>query len=227
MHVNDITLTRNLAQESASRASYLRSLTTRNFLFGSAAVAGAAGLGLAAVIWAWNQSVDLDALKQALADMPPIKVETTGQVTMKDGVVTMKEGSVTLKQGALVGVDPSATVGIKEGGFVEVTGATTRPDVSSQPAKTEDGEAIKREVTVFSSVAFAEGEVTSGWIYANGKARKPSKQYCYFVRPKRDGSDQRIDLAFNGEPNTKNSHLMFEGFDEAVSKCIWFKGGAA
>ena len=34
MHENDLILTRNLALESANRASQLRSLTTRNVLFG-------------------------------------------------------------------------------------------------------------------------------------------------------------------------------------------------
>ncbi|QIG49461.1 hypothetical protein G5V57_18110 [Nordella sp. HKS 07] len=238
MYENDITLTRNLAQESANRANHLRSLTTRNVLFGSAAVVGAVGLGLAAMIWAWNQGVDPDALKQALADMPPIKVETSGQVTMKDGVVEMKEGSVALKPGALVGIDPSATVGIKEGGTVSVEGTvilepgatvtvSDRPDVSSQPDKTEDGEAIRREVTVFSSVPFADGEVTTGWIYANGKAKEPSNQYCYFSHSKDDGSVQRIDLALNGTPHTKNGRLMLGRFSEAVRKCIWLKGGTA
>jgi hypothetical protein len=92
MHDNDLILTRNLALESASRASQLRSLTTRNVLFGLAAVMGGVGIGLAAIVWAWNQRVDPDALKQALKEMPPIKVETSGQVTMKDG--------------ATVGIDP-------------------------------------------------------------------------------------------------------------------------
>ena len=210
MHENDLSLARNLAQESANRASYLRSLTTRNVLFGSATVAAGAGLGLAAMIWAWNQGVDPDALKQALADLPPIKVETSGQVTMKDGVVAMKDGTVSLEDGAVVGIDPEATVALADGGKVSVDGTvalepgatvavsggiggtSARPDVSSQPAKTEDGKAIMRSVTVFSTIDVGRDQIVTGWRYPNGKASSPSSQYCYYATPNADGTLKQI-----------------------------------
>jgi len=57
-HELDLTLTRNLATESASRAANLRSRTARNRLLGLAAVIGAGGLAAAATVWAYNQRQD-------------------------------------------------------------------------------------------------------------------------------------------------------------------------
>ena len=76
--------------------------------------------------------------------------------------------------GSMVGINPDAAVEIK--GLIKAT-----PDIApSQPKTTSDGDAIKREVTVFNSVDFGGGEVVTGWKYANGAGKALTNQYCYF-----------------------------------------------
>src|SRR3954462_14936354 len=81
---------------------------TRNILLGSAAIVAAAGLGIAATVWAWGQhgpSAEERAadLKLALADMPPLKVELP-PVKLADGaqVALEKGGEVKLAEPAEV-----------------------------------------------------------------------------------------------------------------------------
>ena len=106
-------------------------------MFGAAAVIAAIGAGIAASIWSFNQGVDPEALKQALADMPPVKVETSGTVTMKDGTVTMREGTVS----GTVALAPGATVSLAPGATVSIDGEipVLPPPPPNAPTKTEDG----------------------------------------------------------------------------------------
>ena len=45
--------------------------------------------------------------------------------------------------------------------------------------KTPEGDVIRREVTVFSTVKHATGHVTTGWSYRDGTGGVPVRQYCY------------------------------------------------
>jgi hypothetical protein len=207
LNPDDARLTRQLVFESPAATSAHESTRIRNICYGSGVVVAAVGISLAALVWAWNQHTDPEMLKAALADLPPIQVETTvksGEVTLKDGgVVAMRDGVVVMKESAAVGIDPAASVALADGSKVLVDGTVSlepgatvafsgdvtqpvapRPDIAAQPTRTEDGEAIKREVTVFSSVPFADGSVHTGWNYANGKAKVPNNQFCYFTHPK-------------------------------------------
>lgn len=229
---DDARLTRQLVYESQAATAAYESTRIRNICIGAGTVVLAVGIGLAALVWAWNQGVDPEALKQALADMPPIKVETSGQVTMKDGIVAMKDGAV-------IGLDPTATVALDDGGKVSVDGTVAlepgatvavsgniggtaaRPDVSTQPGKTEDGEAIKRSVTVFSTVDIGLDQVVTGWRYPNGKASSPSSQYCYYATPNADGTVKQISLGDNGKAHVENRRLL-RNFDQAFARCQWW-----
>src|SRR4051794_15142569 len=87
----------------------------RNALLGSAAVAGALGLGVAATMWAWAQhgptaeerAADLRA---ALAEVPPLQVEPVRIDPDANEVVLAEGGTVSLDQPATVTLDPGATV---------------------------------------------------------------------------------------------------------------------
>jgi hypothetical protein len=216
----------------------MRSL--RAVLFGSAAIVAAAGLGIAACIWAWGQrGPSPEQLAAALSRMPPLTVKGTvgidpkseialrggGEVSLKDGgqvvlksgaEVALAKGSKVAVEGA-VGVDPNAKIG--------VTGALPLPTVNTQPTRTVDGEIITREVTVFSSVKFADGEIVTGWTFPNGSAKVPQHQYCYYLRPNPDGSDYRVHIAVDREP-TGTSRALVSDFDAAVGRCDWWKSGA-
>lgn len=201
----------------------------RNVLFGSAAVIGALGLGVAASIWALDQhgtSPEERAadLKTALAELAPLKVEP---------VKLAADASVRLTQGGIVSLDRNAKVELAQPAEVrladparvtlDASGFTLPPAASSAstaPTKTLDGEAIKTSVTMFQSVDFEGGEVATGWVFPSGKATTPTRQYCYLKRPDAGSRGDRESvtyLAYDRKP-TGN------GTSEMVSRCVWWKG---
>ena len=66
----DLKAVEELIRNASAAAAAQRSMVTRNVLVGTAAVVGAAALGIAAMIWAWGQGVDPEALKEALRELP-------------------------------------------------------------------------------------------------------------------------------------------------------------
>ena len=107
---DDARLTRQLVYESQAATAAYESTRIRNICLGTGAVVLAAGIGLAALVWAWNQGVDPEALKQALADMPPIKVEATldpnAKVKMADGKIVLRQ-TAALASSASIRTPPS------------------------------------------------------------------------------------------------------------------------
>jgi hypothetical protein len=215
----DINLTRALRSESVARTHTLRSQTTRNILYGSAALVLAVGIGAAAIIYANNQKLDIEALKRVIEQMPELKVATIPPLTLEQPApLKLEEGTVKIAEGGTVSIDPSATVG--------VTGTVTaqqpaQPQISSQPQKTNDGDAIKTEVTVFNEVSFGQGSIVTGWRYASGSSKAPTAQYCYYSQTQQDGSEQRINVALNRIPQTAARKLI-PNLDAALTKCVWF-----
>ena len=60
---DDARLARQLVFESQAATAAHESTRLRNLCTGAAFVVAAAGLSLAAVVWAWNQQADPEALK--------------------------------------------------------------------------------------------------------------------------------------------------------------------
>ncbi len=215
----DINLTRALTAELVSRGYMLRSQTTRNVLYGSAALALAIGVSIAAIVYANNQKLDMEALKQVLAQMPELKVATIPALTLEPPApLKLEEGTVRLAEGGVVGIDPNATVNVQ--GAVTTAQPPVQPPLTAQPQKTDGGDAIRREVTVFNSVAFGKGLVVTGWRYANGTGKTPTGQYCYFSQATSDGTERKIDIATNRVPDTAGRKLV-PNFDAALTRCVW------
>ena len=109
----DLKAVEELIRNASAAAAAQRSMVTRNVLVGTAAVVGAAALGIAAMIWAWGQGVDPEALKEALRELPPIQVEAkldpNARVKMDDGKVILRDGAKVGIDGT-VNLDPDATV---------------------------------------------------------------------------------------------------------------------
>lgn len=216
MTPSDVNLTHALTAESLARGNNLKSLTTRNILFGSAAVVGAVGFGIAAIVFAYNHKGDSEAMRRMIIDLPPLKVAAIPALTLEQPApLTMADGIVRLADGAVVNIDPNATVAVS--GSVK---AVADPVAGNTQAKTSDGDAIKREVTVFNTVKYGDGSVMTGWNYANGAGKAPTSQFCYFIREKGDGSSEKIDFAFNRQPlNAMRSKVP--NFNLALTKCVW------
>src|SRR4029079_19103961 len=100
----------NVAESLVSEA---RSSAFKNRAIGVGAAGLALALGVAAMLWANNQGTDPEALKAALANLPPLRVEGTVKA---EGTVTLAEGAtVTLADGSVVKLEPGASVSIKGG----------------------------------------------------------------------------------------------------------------
>jgi len=229
---NDIHLSRNLAAESANRSSFLKSLTTRNILFGSAAVAAAVGLGLAACIWAYNQGLDPKLLEAALAKMPTLKIE---QVKLDPNASTVKldpnaivkldadplTGSVKLETVPLEGVVTLDATVLRD--ILEAQKPVVQPDISKQPERTKTGDVIKREVTVFSEVLHAGGKVVTGWKYKDGESKTPFGQFCYYGKDEGTQTQKAHYIGYDGKV-TRDAQNQVPQFETAYNKCIWFHG---
>jgi hypothetical protein len=174
-------------------------------------VIAAAGIALAAIIWAWTPAVSPEMLEAALEKMPPIKVETSGVVSMKEGTVTLKDGVVSM--------DPERNI-------VRLDTSNPLLPPTSAPAQTADGSVIRREVTVFSNVDHADGTVVSGWTYSDGASTRPTRQFCYFSRPTSPSSSARIELGVDGRKieSIIQNHESLPSLDDAFSKCVWWTG---
>ena len=212
---DDARLTRQLVYESQAATAAYESTRIRNVCLGTGAVVLAAGIGLAALVWAWNHGVDPEALKAALANMPPLKVEATLDPNAR---VKMADGKVVLADGGMVSIDPNATVKIVGEVASGNNAALQRQLEEIQKQPRSDSTVIKRKVTVFNSVAYAGGDVTTGWEYTDGGADKPSDQFCYYR-----ANDRVIDLAQGGKVLRANSRKL-PFFNEALTKCQWWNG---
>ena len=186
-----------------SRAHAFKSQTARNILVGVAALVFALGIGSAAIIYANNQKLDIEALKLVIEQMPELKVAKIPPLTLE------QPEPLKLEQG---------TVGVTRTTTAE---KPVQPQIPSQPQKTADGDAIKTEVTVFNVVSFGAGEIDTGWRYASGNSKSPTSQYCYYTYTRPDGSQQKVDIALDRVPQASARKLV-PRFDVALSKCVWF-----
>lgn len=113
-------------------------------------------------------------------------------------------------------IDPSATL------KVEVP--TPSSDSRNGPdTKTPEGDVIRREVTVFYTVRYGPGHVTTGWNYKDGTGRIPVRQYCYYSAFNIDYSITRIDIASNGARLPNASPSLVPELEGALAKCQWWK----
>ena len=217
----DINLTRALRAESVARAYALKSQTARNVLYGCAAFVLAMGVGAAAIVYANNQKLNVEALKRVIEQLPDLKVASIPPLTLEQPApLKLEEGIVKLAEGGTVSIDPSATVDVKD---TITAQQPVHPQISSQLQKTNDGDAIKTEVTVFNEVSFGEGSIVTGWRYASGSSKAPTTQYCYYNQNRPDGSEQKINVALNRIPQA-GARKFIPDLDAALTKCVWFGG---
>jgi hypothetical protein len=89
--------------------------------------------------------------------------------------------------------------------------------------KTPNGDIIRREVTVFSSIDHYGGTVWTGWKYKDGaSAGAPLQQFCYWLSNNSSGQSTKIDIAYDGK-RLKNTGLV-PMVEEAMAKCQWWNG---
>jgi hypothetical protein len=98
------------------------------------------------------------------------------------------------------------------------------PNGVGTDAKTPEGDVIRREVTVFSTVKHGAGYITSGWNYRDGSGGVPVSQFCYYSAPNSDYSSTKIDIAFDRVRLPNASLSLVPELEGALSKCQWWEG---
>ena len=141
----------------------------------SAILVLSSGIAWAAIIYAENQKLDIEALKRVIKELPELKVASIPPLALEQSApLELEEGVVKLADGGTVSIVPDATISVK--GSVTAH-QPVQPPISSQPQKTSDGDAIKTEVTVFNQVSFGGGSVVTDWRYSNGSSKRPTYRY--------------------------------------------------
>lgn len=171
-----------------------------------------------------------DAIARALRDTTfkatgEIALDTAGaSVRMADGKVALVDGaSVRVDPGSTVKLDPAAKVAFDPRGAEEPRPAQAQ----LQPPKARTGPDIATNFTVFKSVAFAEGDVVTGWEFTASDQPAPSFEYCYYkTRAIIGGARLVVDVANNGQLTKTEAPAALAGFDvgAAGQKCVWFDG---
>ena len=162
---DDARLTRQLVYESQAATAAYESTRIRNICLGTGAVVLAAGIGLAALVWAWNQGVDPEALKQALADMPPIKwVEATVD----------PEATVGVKKDATVGIDKDSKVTVTRGQVAEGGEGQRRRHGQHRSQRHRQGDRRGRAATTPRSSSRSRTPETAEEATRPSNARSPS-----------------------------------------------------
>ena len=212
-------------------------------LAGVGALVALAGVGAATAMFGYSfikderSSVDkiADALARAL-DRSTLK--TAGEVRIAEGsTVQLSANALKLDPDASVQfsqplkLDPDTTVKLDPNARLRVSagGETPRPTTDQmRPGQTtQSGGKAVTNYTIFKSVPFGRGKVTTGWSFASSEEASPSSQYCYYAEG--GGADPTVEvttyIASNGFmlPNVRARNFEVAS---AASSCIWFDGGS-
>jgi hypothetical protein len=174
----------------------LRAGTFKKFAVGAGACGALLLVGASLLVWTWRHGNDPEVLKEALRHMPPL------QVTVK---LDPDSRTVKLEQPAVVRLEQPRSV---------LSNVPTGNNGSHDPA-------IQTSVTMFKTVAHGSGSVVSGWRFANGAAKAPESQYCYYTYENASGLHIKQDI---GEDGTMLAGLTGSDQRERFAQCKWFSG---
>jgi hypothetical protein len=198
--------------EQRLNATYLRpGLAERSIAMGIGAVGVGTGILLAAwgISFLWRYTPPEIAVRIA---NPEVHVAQNSPLKVTQDKPFVVEAPAPLK------IDPpKLTVNVEQSPHSIVSGVDA-------DAKTNGGDMIKREVTVFSTVKHGLGTVVTGWNYRDGSGGTPVQQYCYYAAPNLDHSTKRVDIATNGVGLVGIDAGLVPDLDEAIRKCQWWQG---
>jgi hypothetical protein len=214
----------DVAKTKLTAGAQLEQAKTTLYRFGGMGLLAAmlgAGIGLAC--FGYSYVTDGRAQAQKMADamvqaLEKAQLTTTGDVKLADGstVGVAPGGQVTLAPNSVVRVDPSSIVNAD---MPPRPTATVTPIPATSPQNR-----VVTQFTIFKTVSFGNGEVVTGWIFADSNQTNPATQYCYYSEKADDTIAVRTDLATNG---TMLSNLKPRpGMDliAAYNSCVWFSG---
>ncbi|MPR11767.1 hypothetical protein [Microvirga tunisiensis] len=191
------------------------------------------GIGTGAALWGYSRVADVTNTAEHLADTLR---------TVLEKVTVETNGEVKIANGQTVGLNPDATVAVEPGGTVRVEGGTVRAEGTiasrSDPAApsptqfhgssagTGNDANIVTNFTIFKTVNYGAGKVTTGWKFKSNEDTAPFNEYCYYVQLQSSGGGMvTVDLAEDGKMSPPSGTLAIDHGD-AAKRCIWFNGGS-
>jgi hypothetical protein len=203
-------------------------------MFGIGAVALGFGAALALAFLGYSHLLDRgssadrigDSISRALTRTPLTVVldkNSSVQLDTRNSIVRLDPDAKVTVTGN-VGLDPNASVRLQE-----PPAPPSPPPVEPAPSNAQrsgpmtdrNGRPVATKYTVFKTVPYRGGEVTTGYQFLSG-SDVPHHQYCYFIMRSPGGSAQQTDLAVNGAFRSPTN--VQRGLDarDAASNCIWF-----
>jgi hypothetical protein len=219
-------------------AVMLRAKSTVWRLTGVGAMCALIGLGVGAGFFGYSYIHDFrtsaEKMAQAFAEaLEKSTVRTTGEVKL-DPQATVKldangaqvklesTGTVRLDtSGAVVRLDPGAVVNVR------VPPEVPRPTPDQiKPVPPFPTAKPVTNYTVFHTLKYGDGNVTTGWKFTSNEEVSPNNQYCFYLEAIQDGVRTMFDLAENGRLDRKG--VAPKGIDRtsAAAYCVWFGGGS-
>lgn len=230
------------SQRILGAASSVAAISFMYRLIGIAAVATGFGAAMGLAFWGYSQtqvhgsSADMvaETLSRALSRTPlvvSLDKNATLHLDTRDVTVRLDPHAKVGVTGA-VGLDPNSkvavtgTVGLDPNAAIRLQEAvpqrlnTQRPQALG-PVTDRGGNPIATKFTVFKSVPYPGGVVTTGYEFVPG-SDVPDNEFCYFA-PRTDGGAQtNIWLARNQKyTNPTRTPPSFNARD-AASYCVWF-----
>lgn len=202
-------------------------------MFGIGAVALGFGAALALAFLGYAHLLDRgssadrigDSISRALTRTPLTVVldkNSSVQLDTRDAIVRLDPDAKVTVTGN-VGIDPNASVRLQEPPAPPPPPAAPAPNNAqrSGPMTDRNGQPVATSYTVFKTVPYRGGEVTTGYQFLSG-SDVPHRQYCYFIMRSPGGTAQQTDLAVNGAYRSPTN--VQRGLDarDAASNCIWF-----
>jgi hypothetical protein len=231
---------RALAQAVNSRinadAVMLRAKSTLWRLTGVGTMLALIGVGVGAALFGYSYVHDPRSSAEKMATAFAEALEKTSLKTT-GGVRLDPTAQVALKNGAVVDIVPTARVKLDANDVVVKLDPNSKINAGTQTApQPTDGQLkpnafppsnakVVTNYTVFKSVAYETGFVTTGWTFTSSEESAPNVEYCYYSKTVEANIGFRLNLATNGTmlPQIKADR----GFEaaKAASNCVWFSGG--
>jgi hypothetical protein len=149
--------------------------------------------------------------------------------------VRIENPEIRLATDSKVAVTQEKPFAVQDKEFTVVQKQEARPDFSkifppnssfdrndaTAAAQTKVG-VIRQEVTVFSIVSHAAGEVVTGWSFRDGHGGIPFNQYCYYrFRNGSQGSNTQVNIAIDRKRLPTINDALVPELDTALTKCRW------
>jgi hypothetical protein len=156
------------------------------------------------------------------------QVELHGQAV---GNVDIYPSEVRLAPGQKVALSPDSRLKLDPSARVKAEGSMRiqLPTISTTTAQSNPKTVLKAQpitnYTIFKSVPFQSGTVSTGWRFLTSTQKDPTSQYCYFTE-RNDDSDVafKIDIGDDGIM-TKDKVPTKLDIVAAFERCVWFRKG--